>query len=326
MNNPSKLPAEIRKAMYRQMLRIRKFEEMTQELYKAGALTGMSPHLYIGEEASAVGVISLLNEDDYILSTHRGHGHCLAKGAEMGKMYAELFGKETGYCHGRGGSMHIADVPRGNLGANGIVGAGCPIALGAGLSIRRRKTSQVVVCFFGDAATNQGTFHEALNMSKAFQLSIVWVCENNLYGLSTPITKVSATPDLSDRARGYGMPGVTADGMDVEAVRAVAEETINRARSGGGPSLFEVKTYRYFGHGASDHRPYRTREEEQEWWKRDPVASYRLRLLKDGAATEEEMLTLEKEVAAEVEAGVAFARSSPDPRAEESTRYVYTED
>jgi TPP-dependent pyruvate/acetoin dehydrogenase alpha subunit len=286
----------------------------------------MSPHLYIGEEASAVGVIPLLNEDDYILSTHRGHGHCLAKGAEMGKMYAELFGKETGYCHGRGGSMHIADVARGNLGANGIVGAGCPIALGAGFSIRRRKTSQVVVCFFGDAATNQGTFHEALNMSKAFQLPIVWVCENNLYGLSTPITKVSATPDLFDRARGYGMPGVTADGMDVEAVRAVAEETINRARSGGGPSLFEVKTYRYFGHGASDHRPYRTREEEQEWWKRDPVASYRLRLLKDGAATEEEMLTLEKEVAAEVEAGVAFARSSPDPRAEESTRYVYTED
>jgi len=326
MKNPSNLSAEIRKALYRQMLRIRKFEEMTHELYKAGALTGMSPHLYIGEEASAVGVIPLLNEDDYILSTHRGHGHCLAKGAEMGKMYAELFGKETGYCHGRGGSMHIADVARGNLGANGIVGAGCPIALGAGLSIRRRKTSQVVVCFFGDAATNQGTFHEALNMSKAFQLSIVWVCENNLYGLSTPITKVSATPDLFDRARGYGMPGVTADGMDVEAVRAVAEETINRARSGGGPSLFEVKTYRYFGHGASDHRPYRTREEEQEWWKRDPVASYRLRLLKDGAATEEEMLTLEKEVAAEVEAGVAFARSSPDPRAEESTRYVYTED
>jgi TPP-dependent pyruvate/acetoin dehydrogenase alpha subunit len=222
--------------------------------------------------------------------------------------------------------MHIADVARGNLGANGIVGAGCPIALGAGFSIRRRKSSQVVVCFFGDAATNQGTFHEALNMSKAFQLPIVWVCENNLYGLSTPITKVSATPDLSDRARGYGMPGVTVDGMDVEAVRAVAEETINRARSGGGPSLLEVKTYRYFGHGASDHRPYRTREEEQEWWKRCPVASYRLRLLEDGAATEEEMLTLEKEAAAEVEAGVAFARSSPDPRAEESTRYVYTED
>jgi len=326
MNNPSKLPAEIRKAMYRQMLRIRKFEEMTQELYKAGALTGMSPHLYIGEEASAVGVISLLNEDDYILSTHRGHGHCLAKGAEMGKMYAELFGKETGYCHGRGGSMHIADVPRGNLGANGIVGAGCPIALGAGLSIRRRKTSQVVVCFFGDAATNQGTFHEALNMSKAFQLSIVWVCENNLYGLSTPITKVSATPDLSDRARGYGMPGVTVDGMDVEAVRAVAEEAINRARSGGGPSLLEVRTYRYFGHGASDHRPYRTREEEQRWWKRCPVASYRSRLIEEGAATEEELATLEKEIAAEVEAGVAFARSSPDPKAEESTCYVYAED
>jgi TPP-dependent pyruvate/acetoin dehydrogenase alpha subunit len=326
MNSSSTLSAETRKALYRQMLRIRKFEETTHELYKAGALTGMSPHLYIGEEASAVGVISLLNEDDYILSTHRGHGHCLAKGAEMGKMYAELFGKETGYCHGRGGSMHIADVARGNLGANGIVGGGCPIALGAGFTIRRRKSSQVVVCFFGDAATNQGTFHEAANMSKAFQLPILWVCENNLYGLSTPITKVSATPDLSDRARGYGMPGVTVDGMDVEAVRALAEETINRARSGGGPSLLEVRTYRYFGHGASDHRPYRTREEEQEWWGRCPVASYRSRLLGEGAATEDELATLEKEIAAEVEAGVAFARSSPDPKAEESTRYVYTED
>jgi TPP-dependent pyruvate/acetoin dehydrogenase alpha subunit len=326
MNDPSKLSAETRKALYRQMLRIRKFEETTHELYKAGALTGMSPHLYIGEEASAVGVISLLNEDDYILSTHRGHGHCLAKGAEMGKMYAELFGKETGYCHGRGGSMHIADVPKGNLGANGIVGGGCPIALGAGFTIRRKKSRQVVVCFFGDAATNQGTFHEAANMSKAFQLPIVWVCENNLYGLSTPITKVSATPDLSDRARGYGMPGATVDGMDVEAVRAVAEEAINRARSGGGPSLLEVRTYRYFGHGASDHRPYRTREEEQGWWKRCPVASYRSRLLEEGAATEEELATLEKEIAAEVEAGVAFARSSPDPKAEESSRYVYTED
>jgi TPP-dependent pyruvate/acetoin dehydrogenase alpha subunit len=326
MNDPSKLSAETRKALYRQMLRIRKFEETTHELYKAGALTGMSPHLYIGEEASAVGVISLLNEDDYILSTHRGHGHCLAKGAEMGKMYAELFGKETGYCHGRGGSMHIADVPKGNLGANGIVGGGCPIALGAGFTIRRKKSRQVVVCFFGDAATNQGTFHEAANMSKAFQLPIVWVCENNLYGLSTPITKVSATPDLADRARGYGMPGATVDGMDVEAVRAVAEEAINRARSGGGPSLLEVRTYRYFGHGASDHRPYRTREEEQRWWKRCPVASYRSRLIEEGAATEEELATLEKEIAAEVEAGVAFARSSPDPKAEESSRYVYTED
>ncbi|MGO8731984.1 MAG: thiamine pyrophosphate-dependent dehydrogenase E1 component subunit alpha [Terriglobia bacterium] len=326
MNDPSKLSAETRKALYRQMLRIRKFEETTHELYKAGALTGMSPHLYIGEEASAVGVISLLNDDDYILSTHRGHGHCLAKGAEMGKMYAELFGKESGYCHGRGGSMHIADVPKGNLGANGIVGGGCPIALGAGFTIRRRKSRQVVICFFGDAATNQGTFHEAANMSKAFQLPIVWVCENNLYGLSTPITKVSATPDLSDRARGYGMPGATVDGMDVEAVRAVAEEVINRARSGGGPSLLEVRTYRYFGHGASDHRPYRTREEEQGWWKRCPVASYRSRLLEEGAATEEELATLEKEIAAEVEAGVAFARSSPDPKAEESSRYVYTED
>ncbi len=321
----SNLDRETRKELYRQMLRIRRFEEKTHELYKAGSLTGMSPHLCIGEEASAVGVVSVLNNDDYILSTHRGHGHCLAKGAEMGKMYAELFGKETGYCHGRGGSMHIADVTKGNLGANGIVGAGCPIALGAGLTIRRHKTQQVVVCFFGDAATNQGTFHEAANMSKAFNLPIVWVCENNLYGLSTPIEKVAATPTLSDRAKGYNMPGVTVNGMDVEAVRAAAAEAVERARSGGGPTFIEVKTYRYFGHGASDHRPYRTRDEEQEWWQRCPVASYGTRLVAEGVATKDELAQIESEIAGEVEAGLAFALSSPDPQAGESTLYVYTE-
>jgi len=326
VNTRSNLSPEIRKSLYRQMLRIRKFEETTHALYKSGRLTGMSPHLCIGEEASAAGVISTLNADDYILSTHRGHGHCLAKGAEMGKMYAELFGKETGYCRGRGGSMHIADVSRGNLGANGIVGAGLPIALGAGLSIRKRGTRQVVVCFFGDAATNQGTFHEALNMSKAFHLPIVWVCENNLYGLSTPIEKVSATPMLSDRAKGYAMPGVTVDGMDVEAVRAAATEAVARARAGEGPTLLEVRTYRYFGHGASDHRPYRTREEEQNWWKRDPVAGYRMKLISEGAGSEAELVEVDQEIEKEVAAGVAFAEASPDPKAAESSLYVYTEE
>ncbi len=321
----SNLDRQTRLSLFRQMLRIRLFEEKTHDLYKAGSLTGMSPHLCIGEEDSAVGVVSVLNNDDYILSTHRGHGHCLAKGAEMGKMYAELFGKETGYCHGRGGSMHIADVTKGNLGANGIVGAGCPIALGAGLTIRRDKTNQVVVCFFGDAATNQGTFHEAANMSKAFNLPILWVCENNLYGLSTPIEKVSATATLSDRAKGYNMTGVTVNGMDVEAVREVAEEAVKRGRAGGGPTFIEVKTYRYFGHGASDHRPYRTREEEQEWWKRDPVASYGSRLEAEGAATKDELAQVESEIIQEVEAGLAFALSSPDPKADESTLYVYCE-
>jgi len=325
-NTGSSLDPETRHGLYRQMVRIRKFEDKTHALYKSGRLTGMSPHLCIGEEASAAGVISILHEDDYILSTHRGHGHCLAKGADMGRMYAELFGKETGYCRGRGGSMHIADVSRGNLGANGIVGAGCPIALGAGLSIRKRGTKQVVVCFFGDAATNQGTFHEALNMSKAFHLPIVWVCENNLYGLSTPIEKVSATPMLSDRAKGYGMPGVTVDGMDVEAVREAATEAVERARAGEGPTLLEIRTYRYFGHGASDHRPYRTREEENEWWKRCPVATYRSKLIAEGAASDAELAKTEDEIDQEVEAGVAFAESSPDPKPVESTLYVYTED
>lgn len=322
----SKLTPEIRKSLFRQMTRIRKFEEKTHELDKSGKLTGMSPHLCIGEEASAAGVISTLNKDDYILSTHRGHGHCLAKGADMGKMYAELFGKETGYCHGRGGSMHIADVSMGNLGANGIVGAGLPIAVGAGLTIRRHGTKQVVVCFFGDAATNQGAFHEAMNMSKAFHLPIVWVCENNLYGLSTPIDKVSATATLADRAKGYAMPGFSVDGMDVEAVRAAAEEAVARARAGEGPTLLEIRTYRYFGHGASDHRPYRTREEEQEWWKKCPVASYRKKLLAEGVATEAELAEIDREAENEVAAGVAFADASPDPKPSESTLYVYTEE
>ena len=322
----SKLTPEIRKSLYRQMVRIRLFEETTHELYKSAKLTGMSPHLCIGEEASAAGVISTLNVDDYILSTHRGHGHCLAKGAEMGKMYAELFGKETGYCHGRGGSMHIADVSMGNLGANGIVGAGLPIAVGAGLSIRKRKTKQVVVCFFGDAATNQGAFHEGMNMSKAFRLPIVWVCENNLYGLSTPIDKVSATSTLSDRAKGYAMPGFSIDGMDVEAVRAAAVDAVDRARAGEGPTFLEIRTYRYFGHGASDHRPYRSREEEQDWWKRDPVAGYRMKLIAEGAATDAELTAVDNEIAKEVAEGVAFAESSPDPIAAESNLYVYTEE
>ncbi len=322
----SKLDSSTRKALYRQMVRIRKFEEKTHELYKAGRLTGMSPHLCIGEEASAVGVVSILNNDDYILSTHRGHGHCLAKGAAMGKMYAELFGKETGYCRGRGGSMHIADVTMGNLGANGIVGAGLPIALGAGLSIQKRSTKQVVVCFFGDAATNQGAFHESLNMSKAFHLPIVWVCENNLYGLSTPIGSVAATSTLADRAKGYAMPGFTVDGMNVEAVREVAAEAVDRARAGEGPTLLEIKTYRYFGHGASDHRPYRTREEEQEWWKLCPVAGYRVRLISEGVASESELAAIDAEIDGEVEAGVAFAEGSPDPKPQESTLYVYTEE
>ena len=324
-NTTSKFSPEIRKSLYKQMVRIRLFEEKTHELYKSGKLTGMSPHLCIGEEASAAGVISTLNTDDYILSTHRGHGHCLAKGADMGKMYAELFGKETGYCHGRGGSMHIADVSMGNLGANGIVGAGLPIAVGAGLSIQKRKTKQVVACFFGDAATNQGTFHEAMNMSKAFNLPIVWVCENNLYGLSTPIEKVAATPMLSDRAKGYAMPGFTVDGMDVEAVRAAALEAVDRARSGEGPTMLEIRTYRYFGHGASDHRPYRSREEEQEWWKKCPVAGYRKKLTDQGVATDAELTAIEQEIEKEVAAGVDFANASPDPKPAESTLYVYTE-
>ena len=323
---PVAMTDQQRRDLFHKMLRIRKFEETTHELYKQGKLGGMSPHLCIGQEASAVGMIANLREDDYILSTHRGHGHCLAKGADMGKMYAELFGKETGYCRGRGGSMHIADVTKGNLGANGIVGGGLPIAVGAGLSIRYRGTDQVVVCFFGDAATNQGSFNESLNMAKAFNLPIIWACENNRYGLSTPIEKVSATPCLADRAKGYGMPGITVDGMDVEAVWTVAREITANTRQGGGPALIEILTYRYFGHGASDHRPYRTREEEQEWWTRCPLTNYRKRLLDKGVVSEAELQEVEQDVEREVAAGLAFALASPEPLAEQSNQYVYVED
>ncbi len=271
-------------------------------------------------------MISTLNMDDYILSTHRGHGHCLAKGAKMGKMYAELFGKETGYCHGRGGSMHIADVSMGNLGANGIVGAGLPIAVGAGLSIRKRGTKQVVVCFFGDAATNQGAFHEGMNMSKAFRLPIVWVARTICTGCPLPLIKSRQRRHLSDRAKGYDMPGFSVDGMDVEAVRDAAVDAVERARSGEGPTFLEIRTYRYFGHGASDHRPYRTRDEEQEWWKKDPVAGYRMKLIAEGAATDTELTAVDDEIANEVAEGVAFAESSPDPKPAESNLYVYTEE
>jgi TPP-dependent pyruvate/acetoin dehydrogenase alpha subunit len=221
--------------------------------------------------------------------------------------------------------MHIADMTKGNLGANGIVGAGLPIAVGAGLSIRKKGTKQVVVCFFGDAATNQGAFHEGMNMSKAFKLPIVWVCENNLYGLSTPIEKVSATATLADRAKGYDMPGFSVDGMDVEAVRTAALDAVAHAREGNGPTFLEIKTYRYFGHGASDHRPYRTRDEEQEWWKKDPVAGYRMKLVAEGAATDAELTAIDEAIAKEVADGVAFAEASPDPKPAESTLYVYTE-
>jgi len=305
------------------MVRIRAFEERLHRMYLDGKLFGMSPHLSSGEEAMAVGVCTALRVDDYIVSTHRGHGHCLAKGAKMRSMMAELWGKETGYCRGRGGTMHIADVNIGILGANGIVGAGLPIVCGAGLSIKYRNTDQVCVCFFGDAASNQGTFHESINFACAFKLPIIFVCENNIYGLSTSYRNVSATPDVADRALGYKMPGVIVEGMDVTKVYEAAKEAVSRARAGDGPTLIEGKTYRYHGHSASDHRPYRTREEEKEWRSRDPITILKRTLLAEKISQEEDFRELEMEAQAEVEDAVTYALSSPEPNIQNVTQNVY---
>ena len=306
------------------MLRIRRFEEKVHELYLNKRLWGMSPHLSIGQEAVAVGVCENLRPSDYILTSHRGHGHTLAKGAEMGPMLAELCGKDTGYCHGRGGSMHIADVKSGNLGANGIVGGGLPIAVGVGLSVKYRKTDQVVVVFFGDGASNQGTFHESLNFASVKKLPVVFVCENNLYALSTPITRTSATEHIADRAKAYNMPGQVADGMDVEVVYQAAALAIKQAREKKGPYLLECNTYRFFGHGASDHRPYRTREEENEWKKKCPVCTFKDKLIAQDHRIKNILQKIEEEVEEELNKAVSFMEKSPEPDPAEVLRYVYS--
>ncbi|MGD2157131.1 MAG: thiamine pyrophosphate-dependent dehydrogenase E1 component subunit alpha [Anaerolineales bacterium] len=308
----------------RTMLRIRAFEERVHRMYLEQQLFGMSPHLCIGEEAMATGVCATLRRDDYIVGTHRSHGHVLAKGTEMHPMMAEICGKETGYCKGRGGTMHIADLEVGIVGANGIVGAGLPIATGVGLSIKYRDTDQVCVCFFGDAASNQGTFHESINFCCAFQLPVIFVCENNIYGLSTPYQEVSATPDVADRALGYKMPGVIVDGMDVEAVYEAAKDAVAYTRAGKGPYLIEGKTYRYFGHSASDQRPYRTREEEENWKStKDPITTYKQKLIAEGIIQEVDYQRLEEAAQAEAEDAAAFAVASPDPSVDEVMNYVY---
>ncbi|HET6486302.1 MAG TPA: thiamine pyrophosphate-dependent dehydrogenase E1 component subunit alpha, partial [Spirochaetia bacterium] len=299
--------------LYRTMFRIRRFETTCNELYLGAKIPGMSPHLYIGEEASAASVCFFLNKDDYIVSNHRGHGHCLGKGAAMDRMLAEIMGKSTGYCRGRGGSMHIADVTLGNLGANGIVGAGIPIAVGAGLSIVYRGTRQIAVVFFGDAATNQGTFHEGVNMAGAMKLPVLLVCENNQYGLSTLIQRTSSTAVLSDKAHGYGIEHVTVDGMDAEVAFQAARTAVEYVRAERKPYFLEYDTYRFLGHGASDNRSYRTKEEEERWKKRSPVENFRLRMLSAYGIAEEKIKGLEAEVETELANALKFAQESPEP-------------
>jgi pyruvate dehydrogenase E1 component alpha subunit len=319
-----KYSGEQLKGALRKMYLIRKFEEGAENCYTRGLIHG-TMHLSIGQEISAVGSCMPLAEDDQITSTHRGHGHCVAKGAEVSKMFAEFFGKETGYCKGRGGSMHIADVAKGNLGANGIVAGGIPIAVGAALSSKRLNTGKVVLCFFGDGANNEGAFHESLNMASIWKLPVVFICENNKYAMSTSIERSTAVKNISERAAGYSMPGVTIDGNDFNAITEAVDTAVEHARAGNGPSLVESLTYRWRGHSKSDRNRYRTKEEINDWIDRDPIVRFSSFLIENEVLNDGDVKAMEASVDAEIEAAIEFAKSGPDPLLSDVSRDVYTE-
>lgn len=309
--------------MYRKMLTIRDFEYRVKDLFAQGKIVG-AVHLSIGEEAVPVGVCSVLKKGDYVLSNHRGHGHCIALGVDVKRMMAELFGRETGVCKGKGGSMHLADFSVGMLGASAIVGGGLPLAVGAGLSSKMRKTSQLAVVFFGDGASNQGTFHESLNLAAVWQLPVLFVCENNQYAESTPVSRVMLVENVADRASAYGIPGVVVDGMDAMAVFEAAEDAAKRAREGRGPSLLECKTYRYLGHEEGDPwTTYRSENEVEEWKKRDPIGSFRRTLIEKGILGENEAKKIESEVHRLIEDSIEFADQSAWPKPDEALRDVF---
>ena len=298
--------------MYRKMLTIRRLEERAAELYAAGRMPGFV-HLYVGEEAVATGVCASLSDKDFITSTHRGHGHVIAKGGKTDLMMAELYGKVTGYCKGKGGSMHIADVDLGILGANGIVGAGQPISVGAAFACKYKKTDAVAVCFFGDGASNRGTFHEAMNMASSFKLPVVFVCENNMYGISNYQKHHMNISDIADRAGAYGVPGVSVDGNDVIAVYEAASEAVARARRGDGPSIVECKTWRHRGHFEGDPGKYKDPEEQKAWLAKDPIPRIEVKLIELGMATQADIDAMRAKVDEETEAAIKFAEDSPEP-------------
>lgn len=311
--------------LHRRMVRIRLFEEAAGRLAESNKLPGFL-HLYVGEEAVASGVCGALNDNDHITSTHRGHGHLVAKGGDFNRMMAELMGKDTGYCKGKGGSMHISDTSLGMLGANGIVGAGVPIAVGAAFANKYRGQGQVAVAFFGDGSTNIGAFHEAANMACALHLPIVFACENNEYGEFTPRDQTMAITDIVDRAAGYGMPGVIVDGMDVIAVHEAALEAIERARQGGGPSLIEAKTYRYYNHHGVQNLglKYRSDEEVALWKARDPIFTFEERMIANGTATRSNFEEIWDELRAAIDAAITFAEESPYPTPDQVLVNVYS--
>jgi acetoin:2,6-dichlorophenolindophenol oxidoreductase subunit alpha len=308
---------------YRQMVKIRLFEERVNELYRSAKMPGLA-HLYIGEEAVAVGICEGLRQDDYITSTHRGHGHCLAKGADVDRMFAELLGKEPGYCRGKGGSMHIADHENGNLGANAIVAGSTGIATGAAMSAKMRGTDQVAVCFFGDGALGQGVLYEVMNMAALWKLPVIYACENNLYGEYTHYTETTAG-EMIARAQAFGIPAEQVDGQDVRAVFDAAQRGVERARGGGGPSFLVLDTYRFHGHhvGDVDRAYYRSKEEEQEWTsERDPIRLL-ARWLREHGVTEETLERIHADAQQEIDAGVEFALAAPYPDESEVDQHVF---
>lgn len=311
--------------LYKKMVTIRLFEEKVQDLYARGLVPGLA-HLYIGEEAVAAGVCANLRKEDYITSTHRGHGHAIAKGAELKYMMAELFGKKTGYCKGKGGSMHIADIDIGILGANGIAGGGIPLAVGAALSSKLRKTDQITVCFFGDGASNNGAFHEGLNFASVHRLPVVFVCENNLYGISVSQKQHQAIQDTSLRAMAYNMSGITIDGNDVSTVYETSGKAIQQARAGEGPTLVECKTYRWRGHHEGDPnqgRRYRTMEEVQAWVKKCPIKRFEEKLVGERLLNKTRIEHIRDEIKKKIEEAVEFAQQSPFPDAQDLYEDVY---
>ncbi|MCJ7728183.1 MAG: thiamine pyrophosphate-dependent dehydrogenase E1 component subunit alpha [Actinobacteria bacterium] len=316
------LDDSIKIKMLRKMYQIRHFENETEQFIIRGMIHGTC-HLYTGEEATAVGAIYAINDDDYITSTHRGHGHCIAKGADLNIMMAELLGKRTGYCKGKGGSMHIADVGSGNLGANGVVGGSIGIATGAALTCKMKRNGKIVVCFFGDGAANQGIFHGSINMASIWDLPIIYLCENNVYGMSTSVKEAFNIEKISDRKCAYGIEGLTIDGNNlVEVFNAVSHFT-GECRAGRGPVLIESLTYRWMGHSKSDAQVYRAKEEIKQWVERDPIERYKKILIDQKILTEKEDRDLEKEAISQIEEAAKFARESPFPEPSEVEDDVY---
>jgi pyruvate dehydrogenase E1 component alpha subunit len=308
--------------MYERMKLIRTFEDRVADLFSQAKLPGFV-HLYAGEEAIAVGVMAHLSDHDRITSTHRGHGHCIAKGVDTKRMMAELFAKTTGLCKGKGSSMHIADIDRGMLGANGIVGAGGPLACGSGLTTKVLGTDEVTVCFFGDGAAEQGTIHESMNLAAIWKLPVIFICENNLYAVSTPSSYHCAAGEICARAAAYDIPGLAIDGTDVFAVYEASGEAIARARRGGGPSLIEARAFRYYGHFVGDPQTYKTKEEMEGYTARDPIILFKKRVLENDLISESELIKIDNQAKEMVEDAVRFAEESPLPAPEDCLTDVY---